>query len=188
MHASRLALRRGSPRAHRQGDRCRHAPKKEAGRTRTRAEGDVGHSKWATIKRKKRRPIRLAASCSRSIFKEITIAARAGGRRSESNPRSRTAISAAKAGGTCPPGTSTRGGPGNGGVRRRLYEDALRGLRSRRVALLVEVATDTAIARPGTSATVHEARGNLAEAGSVSYLFKPRGLIVIDKSAIARTR
>ena len=56
-----------------------------------------GHSKWATIKRKKAATDQARGKLFSKYIKEITIAARHGGGDLESNPRLRTAVSAAKA-------------------------------------------------------------------------------------------
>src|SRR5512136_1057217 len=56
-----------------------------------------GHSKWATIKRKKAATDQARGKLFSKFIKEITIAARHGGGDAETNPRLRTAIAAAKA-------------------------------------------------------------------------------------------
>ena len=55
-----------------------------------------GHSKWATIKRKKAATDQARGKLFSKYIKEITIAARSAGGDLESNPRLRTAIAAAK--------------------------------------------------------------------------------------------
>ncbi|HTY09284.1 MAG TPA: YebC/PmpR family DNA-binding transcriptional regulator, partial [Candidatus Edwardsbacteria bacterium] len=56
-----------------------------------------GHSKWATIKRKKAGIDSARGRVFTRIIKEISIAARNGGGDPNGNPRLRTAIAAAKA-------------------------------------------------------------------------------------------
>ena len=56
-----------------------------------------GHSKWATIKRKKGKLDAQRGRVFTKLIKEITVAARQGGGDVEANPRLRTAIAAAKA-------------------------------------------------------------------------------------------
>ena len=51
-----------------------------------------GHSKWATIKRKKAATDAARGKAFSKHIKEITIAARHGGGDLESNPRLRTAV------------------------------------------------------------------------------------------------
>src|SRR5512137_2427716 len=55
-----------------------------------------GHSKWATIKRKKAATDSARGRVFTRLIKEITIAARSGGGDPNGNPRLRTAILAAK--------------------------------------------------------------------------------------------
>src|SRR2546422_217839 len=56
-----------------------------------------GHSKWATIKRKKAATDQARGKLFSKYIKEITIAARHGGGDAEANPRLRSAVAAAKA-------------------------------------------------------------------------------------------
>ena len=56
-----------------------------------------GHSKWATIKRQKGKADAARGKLFNRLIRELTIAARIGGSDPESNPRLRTAISAARA-------------------------------------------------------------------------------------------
>jgi transcriptional/translational regulatory protein YebC/TACO1 len=55
-----------------------------------------GHSKWATIKRKRGKTDAERGKIFTRHIKEITIAAREGGGDPDGNPRLRTAIAAAK--------------------------------------------------------------------------------------------
>ena len=58
-----------------------------------------GHSKWATIKRKKAATDAARGKVFSRVIKEITLAARAGGGNPDANIRLRQAIDAAKAAG-----------------------------------------------------------------------------------------
>src|SRR5439155_20792826 len=75
---------------------------------------------------------------------------------------------------------------GTGEIEGAAYEEThYEGYAPGGVAVLVEAATDNKNRTTGEIRhTFTKFGGNLAEAGSVSYLFKPRGVIVIDKSAI----
>ena len=55
-----------------------------------------GHSKWATIKRKKGATDAARGRLFTRLIKEITIAARSGGGNPDGNPRLRLAIQTAK--------------------------------------------------------------------------------------------
>src|SRR4030066_617376 len=56
-----------------------------------------GHSKWSTIKRKKEKTDTARGKVFSKLAKEISIAAKIGGRDQNANPRLRTAVLAAKA-------------------------------------------------------------------------------------------
>ena len=146
-----------------------------------------GHSKWATIKRKKAATDQARGKVFSKFIKEITIAARTGGGDTETNPRLRSAILAAKSV-NMPAGNIERAVKrGTGEVEGATYDEAqYEGYGPGGVALLVEVATDNRNRTAGDVRHIFTKHGgNLGEAGSVSYLFKPRGLIVIDKGATA---
>ena len=54
------------------------------------------------------------------------------------------------------------------------------------VALLVEIATDNRNRTAGDIRHIFTKNGgNMGEAGSVAYLFKPRGVILVEKTAVA---
>ena len=144
-----------------------------------------GHSKWATIKRKKAATDAARGKAFTKVIKEITIAARHGGD-PESNPRLRTAILAAKAVNMPAANIDRAIKKGTGELEGTIIEEAhYEGYGPGGVAVRVEVATDN---RTRTSGDIRHIftkyGGNLGEAGSVAYLFKPRGLIVLDRSAI----
>src|SRR5436190_6265371 len=145
-----------------------------------------GHSKWATIKRKKAATDQARGKVFSKYIKEITIAARHGGGDTETNPRLRSAIAAAKAVNMPANNIDRAVKRGTGEVEGAAYEEAqYEGYGPGGVALLVEVATDNRNRTAGDVRHIFTKNGgNLGEAGSVAYLFKPRGLIVIEKNAI----
>src|SRR5262245_62152919 len=141
-----------------------------------------GHSKWATIKRKKAATDQARGKLFSKYIKEITIAARQGGGDPEANPRLRSAIQAAKS--VNMPAANieralkrgTREGEGP------TYEETqYEGHGPGGLGLPVEVATDN---RNRTAGDVRhnltKYGRNLGEAGSVAYMFKPRGVILVD--------
>src|SRR2546428_9193009 len=146
-----------------------------------------GHSKWATIKRKKAATDQARGKLFSKYIKEITIAARHGGGDLESNPRLRTAVSAAKAVNMPASNIERAVKRGTGEIEGVNYEETqYEGYASGGVALLVEIATDNRNRTAGDIRHIFTKHGgNMAEAGSVSYLFKPRGVIAVDKSAVA---
>ena len=144
-----------------------------------------GHSKWATIKRKKAATDQARGKLFSKFIKEITIAARHGAD-PNTNPRLRTAITAAKSV-NMPAGNIERAIRRGAGLEEGVHyeETQYEGYGPGGVALLVEIATDNRNRTAGEIRhifTKHNAA--LGEAGSVAYLFKPRGVIVVEKSAI----
>jgi YebC/PmpR family DNA-binding regulatory protein len=141
-----------------------------------------GHSKWATIKHKKAALDAKRGKKFTTIIKEIMIAARSGGD-PDSNPRLRTAITAAKAV-SMPADNIKRAvmrgtGELEGG---QIDEIMFEGYGPGGAAVLVMVATDN------RNRTVSEIRhlfskngGNLGEQGSVAWMFERKSLIVTDK-------
>jgi len=146
-----------------------------------------GHSKWATIKRKKAATDQARGKMFSKYIKEITIAARHGGGDLEANPRLRTAVAAAKSVNMPAANIERAIKRGTGEIEGVSYEETqYEGYAPGGVALLVEVATDN---RNRTAGDVRHILtkfgGAMGEAGSVSYLFKSRGVIVVDKGAVA---
>ena len=142
-----------------------------------------GHSKWATIKHKKAALDAKRGKVFTRLIKEISIAARAGGGDADANPRLRTAVSAAKAASMPADNIKRAIMRGTGQLEGSTIDEVtFEGYGPGGVAVLVEVATDN------RNRTVSEIRhlfgkygGKMAEAGSVSYLFAKRSLIVVPK-------
>ena len=140
-----------------------------------------GHSKWHTIKHKKGALDAKRGKVFTKLIREMTIAARIGGGDPDANPRLRTAVDKAKAS-NMPADNITRAiKKGTGELEGTTYEDlVLEGYGPGGVAILVEGTTDN------RNRTVSEIRhifakhgGNLGGAGSVAYMFKPKGVIAI---------
>jgi YebC/PmpR family DNA-binding regulatory protein len=146
-----------------------------------------GHSKWATIKRKKAATDQARGKLFSKYIKEITIAARHGGGDIDANPRLRSAVTAAKAVNMPAANIERAIKRGAGEVEGVSYEETqYEGYGPGGVALLVEVATDNRNRTAGEIRHIFTKHGaNLGEAGSVAYLFRPRGVILVDRSAIA---
>jgi YebC/PmpR family DNA-binding regulatory protein len=146
-----------------------------------------GHSKWATIKRKKAATDQARGKLFSKYIKEITLAARHGGGVLEANPRLRSAVAAAKAVNMPAANIERAIKRGTGEIEGVHYEETqYEGYATGGVALLVEVATDNRNRTAGDIRHIFTKHGgNLGEAGSVAYLFKPRGVIVVDRGAVA---
>ncbi|MCL6494884.1 MAG: YebC/PmpR family DNA-binding transcriptional regulator [Ignavibacterium sp.] len=142
-----------------------------------------GHSKWATIKRKKAALDAKKGKIFTKLIKEITIAARQGGGDPAGNPRLRLAIDNAKAE-NMPADNIERAIKKATGELEGVtyYELTYEGYGPAGVAMLVEVATDN------KNRTVAEVRhifskhgGSLGETGSVAWMFERKGVITIPK-------
>jgi len=140
-----------------------------------------GHSKWATIKRKKAATDAKRSKVFTTIIKEITIAAREGGSDADNNPRLRQAIANAKSA-NMPQDNITRAiKKGTGELPGVSYEEGTyEGYGPAGVAIYMECLTDN------KKRTVAEIRhiitkygGNLGENGSVSWMFDKKGLITL---------
>jgi YebC/PmpR family DNA-binding regulatory protein len=144
-----------------------------------------GHSKWATIKHKKGALDAKRGKIFTRLIKEISIAAKNGGGDPDTNPRLRTAISAAKAENMPADNIKRAVQRGTGELPGATYEEfTLEGYGPGGVALMLDINTDN------RNRTVSEIRhafgkngGNMAEAGAVSWMFHKKGDIVIAKSA-----
>ncbi len=145
-----------------------------------------GHSKWATIKRKKAATDQARGKLFSKVIKEVTIAARHGGGDPEGNPRLRAAISAAKAINMPSNNVERAIKRGTGEIEGAHYEETqYEGYAPGGVALLVEIATDNKNRTAGEIRHIFTRfGGNLGEAGSVAYLFKPRGVILVEKKVV----
>ena len=146
-----------------------------------------GHSKWATIKRKKAATDAARGKLFSKCIKEITIAARHGGGDPEGNPRLRAAVNAAKAINMPSSNMERAIKRGTGEIEGAHYEETqYEGYAQGGVALLVEVATDNRNRTAGDIRHIFTKHGgSLGEAGSVAYLFKPRGLILVERKAVS---
>jgi YebC/PmpR family DNA-binding regulatory protein len=146
-----------------------------------------GHSKWATIKRKKGATDAARGKLFSKSIKEITIAARHGGGDPEGNPRLRSAIAAAKAINMPSTNVDRAIKRGTGEIEGAHYEETqYEGYAPGGVGVLVEIATDNKNRTAGEIRQIFTKHGGaLGEAGSVAYLFKPRGVILVDKGAVS---
>ncbi len=141
-----------------------------------------GHSKWATIKRKKGKADAERGRMFTRLIKEITVAARAGGGDPDANPRLRTAISTAK-GSNMPQDNITRAiKKGTGELPGVSYEEVTyEGYGPAGAAVYVIALTDN------KNRTVAEVRhlfskynGNLGENGCVAWMFDKVGTIQVE--------
>jgi YebC/PmpR family DNA-binding regulatory protein len=142
-----------------------------------------GHSKWSTIKHKKAAQDAKRGKAFSKIIKEIMVAARIGGGDLAANPRLRTAIAAAKAENMPKDNIERAIKKGTGELEGVNYEEvAYEGYGPGGVAVMVETISDN---RQRTVADVRhlfsKRGGSLGEPGSVAWIFKKKGLLLVEK-------
>lgn len=142
-----------------------------------------GHSKWATIRRKKGALDAKRGKLFTKLIKEITIAARDGGGDATGNPRLRLAIDNAKAANMPQDNIERAIKKATGELEGVHYSEiTYEGYAPAGVAVLVEVATDN---KNRTVAEVRhlfsKAGGSMGEAGSVAWMFDRKGIITLPR-------
>jgi YebC/PmpR family DNA-binding regulatory protein len=145
-----------------------------------------GHSKWHSIKHKKMAMDARKGKIFTKIIKEIMVAAKTGGPNPETNPRLRLAIEKAKS--VNMPNENIqraikKGTGEEGGVN---YEQVTyEGYGPGGVAIFVEVLTDNKNRSASEIRSIFSRHnGNLAGAGSVSWIFERKGLISVKKENV----
>lgn len=145
-----------------------------------------GHSKWATIKRKKGATDAARGKIFTKLIREIATAARIGGGDPDGNARLRKAINDAKAQ-QMPHDTMKRAiARGTGEIEGAHYEDVLyEGTGPSGTLFLVEGMTDN------RNRTVAELRkifernnGSLGSSGTAQWAFDHLGTVALDKAAV----
>lgn len=145
-----------------------------------------GHSKWATTKRKKGAIDAKRSKVFTKVAKLITIAARDGKSGDiNMNPSLRLAVDNAKAVSMPKENIEKAIKRGIGGTDggAQLAEVIYEAYGPGGVAILIECLTDNKNRALGEIKTVlNKMGGSLASAGSVSYLFRKAGQIIIDQT------
>ena len=144
-----------------------------------------GHSKWATIKHKKAATDARRGKVFTKLIRELTIAARVGGADPDSNPRLRTAISAAKNENMPNDNIERALQRGIGQLEGEQFEEVnFEGYGPGGVGMMVQVVTTN------RNRVVSDIRhlmskhgGNMAETGSVGWMFHRKGTITVPKEA-----
>ncbi len=145
----------------------------------------AGHSKWHNIRIRKMRQDLVRGRLFAKLTREIVVAARTGGGDPDSNPRLRAAIDRAKEQGVPMDNIDRSIKKGTGELAGEHYEEVIyEGYGPGGVAILVEALTDN------RNRTTSELRrlfqkhgGNLAEAGSVAWVFEKKALVLVDEKA-----
>jgi len=149
-----------------------------------------GHSKWHTIKHKKGAADAKRGKIFTRLIKELTVAARNGGKDPDSNPRLRTIVAEAKANNMPRENIERAIRRGTGEEPGVVYEEVTyEGYGPGGVALMIQTLTDN------KKRTVGEIRhlldkhaGNLAAENSVAWMFSRKGEIVVEKGTIDEDR
>ncbi len=145
-----------------------------------------GHSKWSSIKHKKKLMDAKKGKIFTKLIREITVAAKLGGGDPDKNPRLRAAIAAAKAENMPKENIERSIKRGTGELEGVSYEEvSYEGYGPGGVAVLVDCLTDN------KNRTVAELKhaferygGSMGEPGCVSWVFEKKGIIVIDAKKI----
>ncbi|MGB9678232.1 MAG: YebC/PmpR family DNA-binding transcriptional regulator [Candidatus Ratteibacteria bacterium] len=145
-----------------------------------------GHSKWHSIKHKKMAMDARKGKIFTKIIRELMVAAKTGGPNPETNPRLRMAIDKAKS--VNMPNENIqraikKGSGEEGGVN---YEQVTyEGYGPGGVAIFVEVLTDNKNRSASEIRSIFSRHGgNLAGAGSVSWIFERKGLLTVKKENV----
>jgi YebC/PmpR family DNA-binding regulatory protein len=144
-----------------------------------------GHSKWATTKRQKAGGDARRGKLFAKLIKNVEVAARSGGPDPAGNPTLYDAVQKAKRS-SVPNDNIDRAVRRGAGLEAggAAYENVhYEGYAPGGVAVLVECLTDN---RNRAAAEVRAALtrngGTMADAGSVSYLFNRKGVVIVGKS------
>jgi YebC/PmpR family DNA-binding regulatory protein len=144
-----------------------------------------GHSKWATIKRKKGATDAARAKVWSKLLRFVEVSARSGGGNPDGNPTLATAIQKAKSASVPNDNIQRAIKRGTGELQGEAYEEVTYdGYGPGGVAMLVSCLTNN---RNRTSQDVRAAfnghGGKLAEPGAVAWMFEPRGVVVLGAGA-----
>ncbi len=143
-----------------------------------------GHSKWKTNKGKKALADAKKGAAYTKVIKELTIAAREGGGNPDTNSKLRAIIAKAREVNMPQDNVKMAIKRGTGELPGVIYEAVnYEAYGSGGVAILVSALTDN---KNRTTAELRnimsKKNGNMAGAGSVSWMFTAKGYIAIDKA------
>jgi YebC/PmpR family DNA-binding regulatory protein len=148
-----------------------------------------GHSKWATIKRKKEKTDSQRANVFTKVTRELIVAAKAGGGDPDNNFRLRMAIIKAKEVNMPNDNIQRAIKRGAGETEATQYEEVYyEGYAAAGVAVLVRALTDNRNRTAGDMRYIFSRHnGNLGEAGCVAWMFETKGLIAIKAAQCRKT-
>ena len=145
-----------------------------------------GHSHWAGIKHKKALVDAKKGKVFTKILREITIAAKMSGGNPDQNPRLRKAVDDARAANMPSDNVKRAIMKGTGQLPGVSYEEiTYEGYGPGSTAVIVECTTDNKNRTFAEIRKIFTSRGgSIGTSGCVSYMFKSKGVIVINKEAI----
>ncbi len=145
----------------------------------------AGHSHWAGIKHKKGKADKLRSSLFSKLSREITVAAKLGGKDPEMNARLRAAIDTARSS-NMPKDNISRAIDKSENNQNSNYEDIrYEGFGPNKIAVIVESLTDNKNRTASIIRTIFQKNGgNLGTQGSSSHNFRRIGTIKISNEDV----
>lgn len=146
-----------------------------------------GHSKWATIKRKKGANDAARSKMWAKLLRFVEVSAREGGGNPEGNPTLATAIQKAKAASVPNDNIERAIKRGTGELEGESYEEtSYEGYGPGGIAILVNCLTNNRNRSSQDIRSVFNGKGGkLAEPGAVSWMFEPKGVVVVNKGGVS---
>ena len=145
-----------------------------------------GHSKWATIKRKKAKEDAKRGKAFTKLVKEITVCARDGGGEPNYNPRLRLLLEKAKHINMPQENIVRAIKKGTGELPGQAYEAlSYEGYGPNGIAVIIECLTDNKNRMAADARRLFSAaNGTLGETGSVNWMFEKMGIIQANNTGI----
>jgi YebC/PmpR family DNA-binding regulatory protein len=145
----------------------------------------AGHSKWANIKHRKGRQDAAKGAIYTKLAREIMVAAKAGGGNPDANFRLKIAVTKAKAENLPNENIKRAIEKGVGGGDGANFEElTYEGYGPGGTAVIVKAMTDNRNRTAGEIRHIFSKNGgNMGETGCVSWMFKEKGLLTIEKDS-----
>ena len=146
----------------------------------------AGHSHWAGIRHKKGKEDKQKSKIFSKISKEITVAAKLGGRDPNMNSRLRSAIQLARS--VNMPKENIERAISKSEANQNINYNQLRyeGMGPGKISIIVETLTDNKNRTASNIRTIFQKHGgNLGTTGVASHNFKQLGIIRIEKKTIS---
>jgi YebC/PmpR family DNA-binding regulatory protein len=142
-----------------------------------------GHSKWSTIKRKKGAADAQRSKLWSKLLRFVEVAAREGGGNLDANPTLQSAVQKAKESSVPNDNIQRAIKRGTGELQGQTYEEvSYEGYGPGGVAILVHCLTNNRNrAAQEVRGAFNGGGGKLAEPGAVSWMFAPKGIVIVSK-------